>query len=243
MQPICDLKSLGKEISAEFSRQHQALLDGRALSAVQEDDPIYDEIASVFERLTLDYPTTENGSKFIDSRFTLTPRLIVRIADFQSLYQGNSLFPDVVGRTFRIEPIHNEIFGQITAKATNLIIRNVKSSHRKSTSKDIKQQTKKVATLMTELDMRPNDPKRKIWQMVADVTFGKFYTDTVELQSTTGKAASFVITLPSLEGEIEPNGTVYLPNGASFSMEELLGSPVCWVSHTHSEDLDIEVTL
>lgn len=246
MQSVRDLKAWGKEIAAEFAKQHQALLQGRALTTVEGDDPLYDEIASVFEKLTLDYPAVEStGSKFIDSHFTLNPRLNVRVADFQKLYRGETLFLDEVGLVLTIEPIHNDIFGAITNEATKLTLKNIKCVSDECKTKPAPKQTNNVATIMSEVDMRPNDPRLKTWQIVADVSFGKFYSGSLELQ-TRGPAetAAFVITLPPQEAQIDPDGTVTLPNGSTFSMEALLGdNPVCWVSHTHTEDLDIEVSL
>jgi len=253
MQSLRALQAKGTQIAQEFERQHKALLDGREVTAVEgDDDALYEQIAAVFLKLTLDFPATKNGSKFINCRFILEPQLTVRLVDFGKTYveevKGN-LFLKETGLALSIEPLKNKRFGPITKSPIPLIITNMRlhTSGIEQPKSPRKPQDKKIAAIASIVDTRPPSKHMK-WTVVADVSFGSYKKKDLTLQMEslgTEETTSLVLPLPHFEADILPDGSVTLSNGAHFSMEKVLGkgNPVCWISQTHSEELDIKVVL
>lgn len=254
MYPAAGLQARGRQIAQEFARQHEALLQGRAVTAEEGRGELYDEIAQVFQKLTLGFPATDNGSKFINSKFILNSRLFVKIDNFQKLYQqqaNGNLFMDEVGKTVVIRAIHNDVFGPITTQPQRLIISNMRNKPGAITYPykvgEQKAPTGRLAAITSEVDMRYKTPGLMTWKVIVDIAFGNFSCRDLELEvQSMGSSCttSIVIPLPQQEGEISPNGTVTLPNRTTFSMKKVIGqAPVMWVSQTHIEDLDITVQM
>lgn len=231
-----NIEQLEREIIAKIDVKQNEVFGDRKVE-ILEGDPRLAAINEFVTDLVIDFPCTDEGTRFINCQYSVIPIIVVQWLDLNPIleqqHEGN-LFHDEVGKTIKLNPISNPNYGNITEESQALELRNIRFlpdsrlRPNEMTVEKVKEKSPKNGSAIFNRESFIGtfniDPSLLKTKMVADIRFGDFVSDNCEIKvETHGDEATtkLLITLPSLVGKIKHDGSVTLSNGSQFKIVDV----------------------
>lgn len=203
------ISEMEDRIMDAINQKQQEVFGDREVVLKDQD---YQNVRDFVFELLKDFPSAENGSKFIKCHFSLNPILVIDISLFKTILEGEGI-PKEVGKTIVIGKVVNDLFGTIFPESTQLELTNIYSPDNKLTPnewteerfQEEKKNTEGEAAFINKplhigsFNLDQNLQKGK---MRADIRFGQYFAQDQEFEvRTTYQEFNLNTTDPDVEIE------------------------------------------